>query len=203
MSNSLLQIGKKESLNHQIEARQRIIAGLSWDAREEEKVGLFRRVKGDSQHDLDIQCYIYNKDKEFLDFVGAEAQDSMDQSETIYHSGDDQNGTGDGDDEFISAELARMPKAIHGLVFMVEIQSNHFFTDVTAPFTRLADGYNDQNLIEMPIIGSKAENSQAFVMCAIQRNSSSPTGWIAHNISDFPDISRIDNWGNYLSQYIS
>ena len=198
----LLDIGQKSSLNHKLEARQRIVAGLSWDAREEKKVGLFGRAKGDSQHDLDIQCYIYNKNKEFIDFVGAEAQDSMDQSETIYHSGDDQNGTGDGDDEFISAELARMPREIHGLVFMVEIQSNHVFTDVQTPETRLADGYDNQNLIEMPITGEQAGRSQTFVMCAIQRKSDSPTGWQAHNISDFPNISKIEDWGSYLSQYI-
>ena len=198
----LLDIGQKSSLNHKQEARQRIIAGLSWDAREETKVGLFGRAQGDSQHDLDIQCYIYNKDKEFIDFVGAEAQDCMDQSETIYHSGDDQNGTGDGDDEFISAELARVPRDVYGLVFMVEIQSNHFFTDVQVPTTRLADGYDNKNLIEMPITGPETGRSQAFIMCAIQRKSDSPTGWQAHNISEFPNVSKIEDWGSYLSQYI-
>lgn len=199
----LLNIGEKSPLLHKTEARQRIIAGVSWDAREEKKVGLFKRAKGDSQHDLDIQCYIYNKDKEFLDFVGAEAQDSMDQSETIYHSGDDQNGTGEGDDEFISAELAKMPRAIHGVVFMVEIQSNHFFSHVDAPFARLADGFDNTNLIEMPIDGDLASRSQAFVMCALNRDSSSPTGWRAHNISEFPNVSQIEDWSVYLAQYIS
>jgi len=137
-----------------------------------------------------------------LDFVGAEAQDSMDASETIYHSGDDQNGTGDGDDEFISAELARVPKAVHGMVFMVEIQSNHFFTHVNSPVTRIADGYDNANLLEMPIEGEQAATSQAFVMCAITRNTASPTGWQVHNISDFPDVSKIEDWSVYLAQYI-
>ena len=199
----MIEPGQTAPLLYKKEARERIIAGLSWDAREEKKVGLFGRViKGESQHDLDIQCYIYNKNKEFLDFVGAEAQDSMDKSETIYHSGDDQNGTGDGDDEFISAELARVPKAVHGMVFMVEIQSNHFFTHVNTPITRLADGLDNRNLIEMPITGNLAGSSQAFVMCAICRSSASSTGWMAHNISEFPDVSKIEDWGSYLAQYI-
>ena len=53
MAKSFLQKGQKGPLNHTIKARQRIVAGLSWDARET-KVGLVGRVTGDSQHDLDI-----------------------------------------------------------------------------------------------------------------------------------------------------
>ncbi len=201
MAKSFLQKGQKGPLNHTMKARQRIVAGLSWDARET-KVGLVGRVTGDSQHDLDINCYIYDQEKEFSDFVGSEVQDSIDQSETIYHSGDDQSGAGDGDDEYISAELAKLPQDIYGMVFIVEIRSQHSFQDVLTPFARIADGFNDENLLEIPITGEKAVNSNAFIMCAIQRKSDSPTGWQLHNISEFPDVSQIEDWGSYLSQFI-
>ena len=98
-----LQKGEKGPLLHSMKARQRVVAGLSWDAREEKKVKMLDRViKKDSQHDLDICCYLYDKDGECIDFVGAEAQDSVSESGHVYHSGDDMTGTGDGDDEFIS-----------------------------------------------------------------------------------------------------
>lgn len=201
MTENFLGKGQKGPLNHSLKARQRIVAGLSWDVRET-KVGLFGRVTGDSQHDLDINCYIFDRDKDFSDFVGSEAQDSMDESEKIYHSGDDQSGTGDGDDEFISCELAHLPSDVYGLVFIVEVKSKHTFGDVLTPFTRIGDGMTNTNLLEMPIEGSQAANSTAFVMCAIQRDSTSPTGWQLYNISEFPDVSKIEDWGSYLSQFI-
>ncbi len=193
--------GEKAPLNHTKQARERIVAGLSWDARDD-KVGMFGRVKGDSQHDLDINCYIYNAEGECIDYVGSEAQDMMDESEKIYHSGDDQSGAGDGDDEYISAELAVLPKNIHAIVYLVEIRSNHVFTDVATPFARIADGFNDKNLLEININGEGAEHSNAFIMCAIQRDRHSPTGWQLYNISEFPDISQIESWGDYLSQFV-
>ncbi len=195
------EIGQKVPLEHKREARERIIAGVSWDAREDD-VGVIGRLTGDSQHDLDINCYIYDKNKEFIDFVGSEVQDSMDESETIYHSGDDQSGTGDGDDEFISAELARVPDHVYALVFIVEIRSEHYFSHVAAPTSRIADGYDNKTLLEMPIVGRESKESTAFVMSCVQRKSDSPTGWQLYNISEFPNVSEIEDWGTYLSQFV-
>lgn len=193
--------GEKAPLNHTLKARQRIIVGLGWDARED-KVGLFGRVlKTDSQHDLDITCYIYNKDGEFVDFVGAEAQDSMDQSGKIYHSGDDMSGEGDGDDEFISAELAELPGSVHSIVFLVEIRSNHVFADIDSPFGRVADGMTNNNLLEVSINHDEAADKNAFVMCSIFRDLSSDTGWTLYNISEYPDVTNITDWGTYLAEF--
>ena len=194
--------GEKKPLNHTLQARQRIIVGLSWDAREDKVKFLDRFVKKDSQHDLDLTCYIYNAQGEFIDYVGAEAQDSMDESGKIYHSGDDMSGAGDGDDETISAELAQLPPEVHGIVFLVEVRSNHSFACVDAPFARLADGMTDTNLLETSISGDEAARSNAFVMCSIFKNPDSSTGWILYNISEFPDISHIADWGSYLAQFV-
>lgn len=194
--------GDKVALNHTQESRERILVGLRWDAREDKVKMLDRLVKKDSQHDLDITCYIYDTHGKFIDFVGAEAQDSMDESGKIYHSGDDMTGIGDGDDEFISAELAELPDNIHGIVFLAEVRSAHSFADVEAPFCRLADGMSDENLLECPINHENAAHAQAFVMCAIYKNEDSPTGWILYNISEYPDISQIKDWGSYLAQFV-
>lgn len=200
---SKLAIGEKGPLNHTMKSRQRIIVGLGWDARED-KVGMFGRLmKTDSQHDLDITCYIYNKQGEFIDFVGAEAQDSMDESGKIYHSGDDMSGEGDGDDEFISAELADLPHEVQAIVFLVEIRSNHVFADIDSPFTRLADGMTNDNLLEIPLNHDEAVDKNAFVMCSIFRDTGSPTGWMLYNISEYPDTNTIEDWGSYLVQFMS
>ena len=194
--------GEKAPLNHTKKARERIVVGLSWDEREDKVNRVRGLLKTDSQHDLDISCFIYNAAREFIDFVGAEAQDSMDESGKIYHSGDDMTGAGEGDDEFISAELADLPAEVHALVFLIEVKSRHLFSDVEAPFTRLADGMTDNNLLEIHLNHDEAPDKSAFIMCAISRNESSPTGWQVYNISEYPDISQIHDWGSYLAQFV-
>lgn len=195
--------GSKAPLNQSLKAKQRIIAGLSWDARED-KVGVVDRVlKSDSQHDLDICCYIYNTSGQFIDFVGAEAQDSMDESGKIYHSGDDMSGEGDGDDERISVELAELPDDIQAVVFMIEIRSNHTFANVEAVSARIVDSFTENDLLNIDINHETGANKNACVFAAVTRdNGNSPTGWMLHHIADYPDISQIDDWGEYLKQYI-
>ena len=199
---SALQKGEKSPLNHTKQARERVIAGLSWDPREDKVSRVRHMLKTDSQHDLDISCYIYSASGEFIDFVGAEAQDSIDQSGKIYHSGDDMTGAGDGDDEYISAELADLPAHVHSLVFLVEIKSNHAFSDVEMPSCRLVDAMGHKDLLKIAITHDEAAHKNSFVMCAITRNSKDNNGWTLYNISEYPDISQINDWGSYLTQFV-
>jgi tellurium resistance protein TerZ len=194
--------GQKAPLNHTKQARERIVVGLSWDPREDKVNRVRHLLKTDSQHDLDITCYIYNEAGEFIDFVGAEAQDSIDQSGKIYHSGDDMTGAGEGDDEFISAELAALPAHVHAIVFLVEIRSNHSFNDVESPSCRLADGMTDNNLLKIAINHDEAPNKNAFIMCSITRNNKGESGWTLYNISEYPDILQIKDWGQHLAQFV-
>ncbi|MEM7618719.1 MAG: TerD family protein [Pseudomonadota bacterium] len=195
--------GEKGPLNQSQKSKQRIIAGLSWDARED-KVGMVGRVlKHDSQHDLDLSCYIYNKSGEFIDFVGPEAQDSMDESGKIYHSGDDMSGEGEGDDERIAAELAELPYEIHGMVFLVEISSNHVFADVESPTARIGDSFTETDLLSININHDGCADKTAFVMAAVYLDNQSSSGWNLHHIADYPDITQVEDWGSYLSRYIA
>ncbi len=199
---SQIKQGQKGALNQTTKSKERIIAGLSWDARED-KVGMIGKLlKSDSQHDLDISCYIYNKSGEFVDFVGAEAQDSMDQSGKIYHSGDDMSGEGEGDDERISIELAELPDDIHAIVFMVEIRSNHVFNEVEGVTTRIVDSFTENDLLNLTLNHSSSENKNACVLASVYRDIvNSKSGWMLHHIADYPDISQIKDWGDYLKQY--
>ena len=195
--------GQEGPLLYTTTSRGRVIIGLGWDAREDKVKLLNKIVKKDTQHDLDIVCYVYDEEGEFIDFVGAEAQDSIDQSGKIYHSGDEMTGTAEGDDEFISAELMVLPDEIHGMVFLVEIQSQHVFEDISDANVRLADGIDNKNLLETSMKTEEGARTNTFVFASIFRNKKSQTGWTLRNISDFPDISQIEEWGSYLSQYVT
>ncbi|MEM6812321.1 MAG: TerD family protein [Pseudomonadota bacterium] len=197
-----LERGDNGPLNQTMQSKQRVVAGLSWDAREQ-KVGLLDKfLKHDSQHDLDISCYIYNRDGEFVDFVGAEAQDSMDQSESIYHSGDDMSGEGEGDDERISVELASLPPEIKTIVFLIEVRSAHNFEDVLNPQVRIVDSFKEENLLFIDINHEEGKEKNAFVFAALNKDTrESPTGWMLHHVADYPNLEKIEDWGEYLKRY--
>lgn len=198
----MLAKGQKVPLLYTPKARHRVLTAISWDI-SKEKVKLMDKIrKTDQQYDLDISCYVYDEHGEYIDFVGAMAQDSMDQSGAIYHSGDDQTGEGDGDDEAISCELAGLPEDVAHIVFLVEIRSAHIFSDIGAISLRIADGMTDKNLYELTVAKNEGHDSAAYVAARIYRDSSSPTGWSLHIIDEYPDLAEVDDWGGWLIRYL-
>ncbi|NQZ15042.1 MAG: TerD family protein [Alphaproteobacteria bacterium] len=198
---STIPAGQSGPLNHTKSGHERIIIGLGWDVREDKVSTVSHLVSKDSQHDLDVNCFVYDQDKNFIDFIGSEASDTIDSSGKIYHSGDNMCGTGEGDDETITVELANLPANYQTLVFLVEISSRHSFAQVEAPEVRVVDSMSNTELLHTDIVGEQAAQSNAFIFAAISRDSESATGWTLHNISDHPDISQIQDWGIHLSQY--
>lgn len=185
------------------QGKGRIVVGLSWDPRAD-KVRLIDRIaRGDSQHDMDLVCYVYNAEGECIDFIGAEAQDSMSESGHIYHSGDDMTGEGGGDDETITAELSVLPDDIDALVFLAEIKSNHVFADIESPSARLFDSLTHEIILESWLGQDAADkNKIACVLWALRRDDVSETGWTLHVVQTCPDVTDITEWGAYLARYI-
>lgn len=195
---------EKIPLQFSTQGKGRIVTGLSWDPRSD-KIGLVDQVvRGDSQHDLDLSCFAYDANGEFIDYVGAEAQDSMDQSGHIYHSGDDMSGEGGGDDETINAELNALPAETHALIFLVEIKSRHVFGDIDSPTARLFDALSGDIILETAIAeGADDKNKIACVLWGIVRDSASSTGWSLLPVRDCPDLADISEWGPFLARYLA
>jgi stress response protein SCP2 len=182
-------------------ARDRILVALNWNERSD-KVTIKDKIRGtNQQHDLDIACFVFNESGEYIDFVGAMAQDAMDSTGCIYHSGDDSTGEGISDDETISVELGGLPFDTTDLFFVVEVMSDHSFSEVSNPSIRIADGMTDKNLHESHINTGDA-SKKAFLAARISRNDRSPTGWDLHIIEEYPDLSQVSDWGSYLSRYL-
>lgn len=195
--------GYSENLLFTTKARHRIIVAISWDDRIAGHEKILERVRGGAeQHDLDISCFVFDRDGNYIDFVGPMAQDSMDQSGAIYHSGDDATGEGGGDDEFISVELAGLPDDVDSVVFVTEIRSGHVFAQVATPSMRVADGMTNKNLVELDMGDEAGASREACIMTRIFRDSGSPTGWKVHIIGEYPDLSDVPDWGSYLTRYL-
>ncbi len=194
--------GSKTPLLYTQKARHRILIAISWDISTQKVTVMDKLRKADQQHDLDISCFVYDTQKNYIDFVGPMAQDSMDQSGAIYHSGDDQTGEGDGDDESISCELAALPEDVAHMIFVVEIRSDHVFADIAATALRVADGMTDKNLYELQIARTDGQHSAACVAVHIYKDNASPTGWGLHIIEDYPDLTEVSDWGSWLTRYL-
>lgn len=181
--------------------RDRILVAISWDVRAKKTTVVDVVLGTNQQHDLDLSCFVYDENGEYIDFVGSMAQDSMDQTGAIYHSGDDATGEGDGDDESISCELAGLDHA-DSLIFVTEIRSNHTFSEVNDPYLRIADGMTNKNLFELHMAKDKGADKTACVMARIYRDSVSPTGWNLQIIDEYPALNDVSDWGSYLTRYL-
>lgn len=179
----------------------RVYVGLSWDAREDKVSTIDHLIKKDSQHDLDLSCYVFDKNKTFIDFVGAEGAESIDESGKIYHSGDNLSGIGAGDDEMISAELNQLPNHYKTLIFMAEVGSRHYFDQVKDPMIRIVDGKTNNELSRTDMNHEKAVTSAYYVYAALARDPASRTGWSAFIINEYPNIEEVEDWGIYLAKY--
>jgi len=194
--------GQTSPLLYTVKARERVLVAISWDARAS-KTTLMDRVRGtDQQYDLDLSCFVFDNTGAYIDFVGSMAQDGMDQTGCIYHSGDDATGEGGGDDESISIELAGLPETTRDIIFVAEIRSDHVFAQIGLPFARIADGMTNKNLFELNMDAPEGQERQACIIARITRDSGSPTGWSLHHIGEYPDLAGISDWAEYLRRYI-
>ncbi|MGH1399197.1 MAG: TerD family protein [Alphaproteobacteria bacterium] len=134
-------------LNVTQEAAHRIFVGLGWDPNDSpslrDKIGALIRKRA-SHHDLDLSCFYYDADGKALGYVTAAPEHYSNATHSIYHSGDDSEGIGDGDDEQISVELKNLPDNVYHLVFKASIKSGHNFDEIKEARVRLCDGYTER-----------------------------------------------------------
>lgn len=189
-------------LLHTKKSRERILVAIQWDL-DTTKETFVQKIRGNkAEHDLDVSCFVFDKNGEYIDFVGSMAQDAMDSTGCIYHSGDDATGEGDGDDESISCELAGLPASTTDLIFVTEIRSAHVFSQIHQPYARIADGMSNDNLFELTMAVNDGQDKTACIMARITRDKTSPTGWSLHSIDEYPDLAEVADWGTYLTRYL-
>ena len=140
-----LQKGQKIDLTKGNTGLSRIMVGLGWDE-VERKGGLFSPKPAAIDCDASaLLCgdngKLINRDiKQSCVFFG----NLRDTSGAIIHQGDNLTGEGDGDDEQIFVDLARVPQNIHKIVFVVNIYDaknrHQHFGLINNAFIRLVDG---------------------------------------------------------------
>jgi tellurium resistance protein TerZ len=192
------------TLNVTQEAQRRVFVGLGWDPND--NVGMIDKIKANFSrkplhHDLDLSCYVFDVNARFIAQVGAQADKHSDQTGKIYHSGDNVEGVGDGDDEQISVELKDLDPAIHSIVFVASVNDGHSFGDVNSPEIRIADGYSGHNFMAMDLNDTEGAGQSLFIFARIFRDADDV--WQLHYIGEYMSgadkTSQIETLKGYLS----
>ncbi len=137
----------------------KIFMGLGWDP-----------DPGEDDIDLDASCICFDSSKKVVDTIYFGQLSGAGGS--VFHSGDNLTGDGDGDDEVINVDLARVPANIESLVFTINSFQGQTFNEVANCFARLVDASSMFSKKELCIfkLSEKGANN-AVIMCRVYRHS--------------------------------
>ena len=170
-----LQKGQKISLEKEAGgALSSVVMGLGWDVAK--KKGLFGFGRN-QEIDLDASCFMFDDNNHPVDLVYFGHLRSNDGS--IQHSGDNRTGAGDGDDEQIAVNLARVPANIKSLVFTVNNYTGQDFRQVENAYCRLVDGQSGKEIARYDLSAQGSHNAQ--IMAKLYRHNGE---WKMHAIGE-------------------
>lgn len=160
----------------------KVIMGLGWDA-VKRGGGIFGLFGGGGSIDLDASCMMFDAAKNLVDTVWFQQLRSKDGS--IIHTGDNLTGEGEGDDEQIIVELARVPANVQSLVFVVNSFTGQTFDDVANAFCRMVNAGNKQEIARYSLSGGG--KNTALIMAKVYRYDGE---WKMHAIGE-PSSGRV------------
>lgn len=205
--------GEHFALNISPTAKQRVHIGVGWDVREEEerKRKLFGgddplensyiRVNVE-QYDMDLVAIIFDAEGNPVDAVSPDLDEVIDQSGHIYHSGDNDTGRGDYDDEVISVELAELPDYIHHIVFLVIAQSGHTFDRILGSEARIADSKTNEDRLHIHL-GKRDSGGKGKTACIFARIYRDGDQWMGHHIAEFRMDKEIEDWPAEMKPFLA
>ncbi len=152
----------------------KVFMGCGWDpAKAPSKKGFLGSIFGGGgadEIDLDASVIVLDENKALIDLVWFQQLTSKDGA--ITHSGDNLTGEGDGDDETIYVDLARLDVRAEYLVFTVNSFRGQTFNEVDNAFARLVDDTNQVEICRFTLT-EKGQHT-GVVMASLERTRA---GW--------------------------
>lgn len=171
-----LQKGQKISLAKEAGgALARVTMGLGWDAVKSR--GFFGFGAKAESIDLDASCVMFDEANRPVDVVWFRQLKSRDGS--IVHTGDNRTGAGEGDDEQIIVDLARVPANVKSLVFTVNSFTGQSFSQVENAYCRIVDAGNQKEVARYELSVQGAHTAQ--IMAKLYRHNGE---WKMHAIGE-------------------
>lgn len=171
-----LQKGQKISLAKEAGgALNRVTMGLGWDAIKSK--GFFGFGAKSESVDLDASCVMFDEANRPVDVVWFRQLKSRDGS--IVHTGDNRTGAGEGDDEQIIVDLARVPENVKSLVFTVNSFTGQNFSQVENAYCRIVDAGSQKEVARYELSVQGAHTAQ--IMAKLYRHNGE---WKMHAIGE-------------------
>jgi stress response protein SCP2 len=155
----------------------RVRMGIGWD--EDPGAGYART--GRREVDLDATALQFAGDQLF-DLAFYNNLSTRDGSVT--HQGDNQSGTGEGDDESVLVDLARVHGPVDTILFLVSSYTGQSLSWVANAYCRLVDDETDEELARFTLTFSIEETGA--VLALLRRT---PSGWALHAVGEGVGIS--------------
>jgi tellurium resistance protein TerZ len=146
----------------------KVVMGLGWDMAKSGGgfLGGIFGSKTDSI-DLDASCLLFDENNVLKDAVYFGQLKSKDGS--VQHTGDNLTGEGDGDDESIIVDLAKLPVWVKTLVFTVSSFRGQSFDMVANAYCRIVNQINNQEIAKYQLSSQGSHTAQ--VMAKIYKHN--------------------------------
>lgn len=168
--------GQKISLDKEAGSTlTKITMGLGWDAIKSK--GLFGFGSKTETVDLDASCVLFDEANNAIDTVWFRQLKSKDGS--IVHTGDNRTGAGDGDDEQIIVDLAKVPAGVKSLVFTVNSFTGQSFAQIENAFCRIINADNNKEVARYDLSVQGPHTAQ--IMTKLYRHNGE---WKMHAIGE-------------------
>ncbi|MEH2202943.1 MAG: TerD family protein [Nostoc sp.] len=171
-----LQKGQRISLSKEAPGLTKLMCGLGWDLAKRSGGGFFGAFNNAPDFDLDASVICLDQNGKITDIGNLVYFGNLShKSGAITHLGDNLTGAGEGDDEQVLVDLARLPKEIVKLVFTVNIYDcitrKQEFAQVKNAFVRLVNTSNNQELAKYHLSGSEYKGMTGMVMAEIYNHN--------------------------------
>lgn len=159
--------GQKIDLTKGNPSLKKVIIGLGWDT---------NKYSGGHDFDLDASVFLVgsngrtNHDEDFIFYNNLKSR-----NEAVIHKGDNRTGVGDGDDEQIFLEFAKMPADVDKMAITVTIhealERGQNFGQVSNAYVRVINEETSEEILRYDL-GEDFSIETALVVCEIYRNGS-------------------------------
>ncbi|MDN5750459.1 MAG: TerD family protein [Pseudonocardia sp.] len=150
-------------------ALRRVAMGLGWDP-----------AAGGRSIDLDASAIVIGARGKKTDSVWFMSKSAF--RGALEHSGDNLTGHGEGDDETITVDLAKLPEDARAIVFVVNSFQGQKFTEVSRAYCRLLDLDTNAELVRFELTDSAPRTG--VVMSVLRRVDAH---WTMTAVGDFHD----------------
>jgi tellurium resistance protein TerD len=158
--------GQRVDLTKNDPTLQKIGIGLGWDV---------KQFDGGQDYDLDASAFLLNgsgKCRNELDFIFYNNLKSVDGS--VVHTGDNRTGEGDGDDETITINLAKVPQDVDKVAITVTIHDAELrrqnFGQISNAYVRLVNEDTGAEVLRYDL-GEDFSVETAVVFCEVYRHA--------------------------------